>query len=120
MVDVMLVLLIIFMVTAPMMEQGFDVNLPVVSDAQNLKQQKEPIIVVVKKDGSIFVAKSAVKDRTNLVAALKTISGNKRLDSVLIEADTEVPYGKVIEVMASIQEAGIEKVGMVTRPVEKD
>ena len=117
-VDVMLVLLIIFMVTAPMMEQGLEVDLPEVVESNTLEKGKEPVIVTVQKNGNISIGKSRVKSAEKLVPVLMQILGERRDKSVMIEADREVPYGEVVRVMAAIQGAGVRKIGMVTRQPE--
>lgn len=118
-VDVMLVLLIIFMVTAPMLEQGFDVDLPETTAGENLPQQKEPLVVSVDRNGRVSVGDSKVREVAKLRAVLEEIVKNREIEAALIEADRSVPYGRVIEVMAAIQQAGIYKVGMVTQIPEE-
>lgn len=114
-VDVMLVLLIIFMVTAPMMDKGIDVNLPEVKNAPNLEADKEPLIVSVARNGSISVGHSRVDAPEKVVAVLKQILRERKAREVFLQADREVPYGRVVQVMAAIREAGIQKLGMVAR-----
>jgi biopolymer transport protein TolR len=117
-VDVMLVLLIIFMVTAPMLEQGVEVNLPEVADAPGLEASKEPLIVTVAKSGAISIGRTPVEDAAKLVPVLQQILKNREAKEVFLEADRDVPYGKVVQVMAAIKGAGIEKLGMVSQPPE--
>jgi biopolymer transport protein TolR len=116
-VDVMLVLLIIFMVTAPMMEQGVDVNLPEVENAPNLAATKEPLVITVQKNGKISIGRteidSAAKLTPVLVQILKDKADNEK--DVFLEADRDVPYGKVVPVMAAIKKAGVAKLGMVSQ-----
>jgi len=118
-VDVMLVLLIIFMVTAPMMETGVEVNLPEVDGAPPLERQKEPLILTVKKNGTIYVGKTALEGIKRLPPVLKEIVASKKEKEVLLEADRDVPYGEVVKVMAVVREAGVQKLGMVARPPER-
>jgi biopolymer transport protein TolR len=118
-VDVMLVLLIIFMVTAPMMEKGLDVNLPEVENAPNLAAVKEPLIVSVRKDGSIAVGSSRVNSAAKLTPVLRQILEGRQEKEVFLEADRDVPYGRVVQVMAAIREAGVAKLGMVAQEVER-
>jgi len=117
-VDVMLVLLVIFMVTAPMMMQGVDVALPEAT-AKPLVAQKENLVVTIDKDQKIHINDFAVEPdylREKLAAILK-----ERTDKeVYFRADKEVPYGVVARVMAEIKGAGVEKLGMVTVPMEED
>lgn len=110
-VDVMLVLLIIFMVTAPLLQQGIDVNLPKAKGKE--LPTEERIMIVVKKGGQIYMNETPVaKD-----ALLKKLSAVSRLNpNVFLKADKDVPYGTVVEIMGDIKDAGIEKLGMITEP----
>ncbi len=108
-VDVMLVLLIIFMVTAPLMQQGIDVNLPQAKGKEMAPAER--IIVYIKKDGKIYLDKSAVTLK-DLGARL---AGRKNRD-VFLKADKDIPYGLVVTVMGELRSIGIEKLGMVTEP----
>ncbi len=114
-VDVMLVLLIIFMVTAPMMEQGVDVNLPEVENAPNLEAAKDSLIVTVEKSGAISIGRTRVPNAAKLIPVLEQILKGKTDHHVLLEADRDVSYGKVVEVMAAIKRAGVKKLGMVSQ-----
>lgn len=116
-VDVMLVLLIIFMVTAPMMTQGINVNLPKTT-SKALRQKSEPIVVTINKAGKIFLKKIPVNEAL-LIQQLKDSSEDKK-NPVYLRADENVPYGLVVRVMADIKRAGFDKLGMVTEPSEKD
>ena len=118
-VDVMLVLLIIFMVTAPMMEQGFDVNLPEVESAPGIASKEEPLVVTIDKKGRISVGQSRVNSSAKLIPLLQQVMKERKEKSVLLEADRDVAYGKVMQVMASVKQAGISRVGMVTQPPSK-
>jgi len=118
-VDVMLVLLIIFMVTAPMMEKGLDVNLPEVENAPNLAAAKEPLIVTVQKDGRIAIGRSRVDSPAKLTPVLRQILEGRQEKEVFLEADRDVPYGEVVKVMAAIREAGVQKLGMVAEQPAK-
>lgn len=115
MVDVMLVLLIIFMVAAPMMTQGVQVALPK-ADAKPIEQDK-PVEISIKKDGTIFVGSSQVP-RDQLVARLQTIQENRDQASIVLRADKDMNYGTVMEIMAALQAAGMVDVGLVTDPVQ--
>ena len=115
-VDVMLVLLIIFMVTAPMMEQGFDVNLPEVENAPGIASKEDPLVVTIDKRGRISVGKSRINSPAKLVPLLRQVMKERKEKSVLLEADRSVDYGRVMQVMASVKQAGISRVGMVTQP----
>jgi len=108
-VDVMLVLLIIFMVTAPLMQQGIDVDLPQAKGKE--LSPTERIIITVKKSGKIYLNKSSVT-----LKSLKTKLSKKTNKEVFLKADKDVPYGLVVTVMGELREIGIEKLGMVTEP----
>lgn len=110
-VDVMLVLLIIFMVTAPLLQQGIDVNLPKAKGKD--MPPEERITIVIKKDGTIYMNESPVSLR-DMVRKLSSVS--KLSPNVFLKADKDVPYGFVVEIMGEIKEAGIEKLGMITEP----
>jgi biopolymer transport protein TolR len=114
-VDVMLVLLIIFMVAAPMMIQGIDVNLPKTT-AQSIPNEEERLVVSISDDRRIFIDETPVGADAlspELERILKSC-GEKR--GVVLRADRKVDYGFVIEVMGAIRQAGIQQIGMVTEP----
>ena len=115
-VDVMLVLLIIFMVAAPMMMQGVDVSLPKTA-TRNIKTQDEPLMLTVNKNGQIFLESHQI-ELANLETKVKNIFENRREKEVLLRADKDVSYGFVIEVIARVKRAGIDKLGMVTEPLD--
>ena len=110
-VDVMLVLLVIFMVTAPLLQQGIDVNLPK-AKGKDLPPE-ERINLIIKKGGVIYMNENPVS-MTEMRKKLEAIS--KLNPNVFLKADKDVPYGTVVEVMGEIKEAGIEKLGMITEP----
>jgi len=112
-VDVMLVLLVIFMVTAPMMDKGLDVNLPKVKDAPDMSVKDQPLTVTIGATGEISIGKARVESIAKLGAVLSQATAGSKERQVLLEADRKVPYGQVAAVMAAIRAAGIEKVGMV-------
>jgi biopolymer transport protein TolR len=116
-VDVMLVLLIIFMVTAPMMMQGVDVTLPEAT-AKPLVAQKENLVITVDEKQQVHINDFAV-EMDYLRDKLAKILENRTGRDVYLRADTNVPYGAVVKVMAEIKAAGVEKLGMVTVPAEK-
>lgn len=110
-VDVMLVLLIIFMVTAPLLQQGIDVTLPKAKGKD--MPPEERITITIKKGGIIYMNDNPVS-MNELVKKLSAIS--KLNPNVFLKADKDVPYGLVVEVMGEIKEAGIEKLGMIVEP----
>ncbi|HKJ04567.1 MAG TPA: protein TolR [Geopsychrobacteraceae bacterium] len=118
-VDVMLVLLIIFMVTAPMMDQGVEVDLPEIAEAPSLPVKKEPLVVTVEKSGKILIGKTEIETVSKLTPVLEQALKGKTDQEVFLEADQKVPYGRVVEVMAAIKRAGVDKMGMVTRMPEE-
>ena len=113
-VDVVLVLLVIFMVTAPMMQQGIDVDLPNTT-TQNLRVHNEPLIITVKKDGSYFLANTAVSEK-ELGAKLQAILSGLDDKGVFLRADKAAAYGSVVKALAAARIAGATKLGMVTEP----
>ena len=115
-VDVMLVLLIIFMVTAPMMQAGLDVNLPKV-EAAAVNSQDEPLVVTIDRAKRVYLNGRQFK-RKELTEKLAAIAAENKDRMVLLRADEAVPYGIVMGAMADIRKAGIIKVGMMTDPEE--
>jgi biopolymer transport protein TolR len=113
-VDVMLVLLIIFMVAAPMMVQGLDVALPQVT-AQPLDSREEQLMVTVRKDQQIFINDFEVP-LEELAGKLAKIVQGRTAPELYLKADKDVPYGLVAQVMGRIKDAGVDKLGMVTEP----
>jgi biopolymer transport protein TolR len=113
-VDVMLVLLIIFMVTAPMMQQGVQVNLPK-TKAKALNAQEETVVVSIDRNNRIFLNSSEISPG-ELKTKLSSMIESKAKKEVLLKADTVVPYGEVVKTMAEIKGAGVERLGMVTEP----
>ena len=113
-VDVVLVLLIIFMVTAPMMQQGVDVDLPNTT-TQNLRVHNEPLIITVKKDGTYFLANTSVTEK-ELGAKLTAILAGLDDKGVFLRADQAANYGAVVKALAAARLAGATKLGMVTEP----
>jgi len=115
-VDVMLVLLVIFMVTAPLLTQGVEVNLPRVS-ASNLEQtDEEPVVVTVKADGACQLRNSDPFDCNELATRLPAIFEARTDQSLFIRGDVDTPYGRLMEVLSGARQAGIISVGLVTEP----
>ena len=113
-VDVMLVLLIIFMVTAPMLQQGLEVDLPKTT-TQNLRLQKEPLVMTVRKDGKIFLARREIP-LEELEAKLTAILEGLDDKEIFLRADTKAEYGVVLEPLAAARAAGATKLRMVKEP----
>jgi len=113
-VDVMLVLLIIFMITAPMMTQGLDVDLPETT-AKSLNQKEEPVIVTLDKDGKIMLGKIEVS-QAMFRQQLEKAYGRNTDQPIFLKADRAVAYGVVVAIMADIKAAGFDKLGMITQP----
>ena len=112
-VDVMLVLLIVFMVTAPLLTVGIPVDLPK-AKADALTDQKDPIEVTVKLDGSIYLGESIVEFE-KLVPRLNAISDQNTKARIYVRGDRDVAYGRVMEIMSIINSAGYIKVALVTQ-----
>jgi biopolymer transport protein TolR len=111
-VDVMLVLLIVFMVTAPLLTVGVPVDLPK-TRAQTLGQDREPLSITVKRDGRIFLQNTPIEEDA-LVEKLKAISANGYDQRIFVRGDKAVDYGRVMEVMGLLSAAGFTHIGLVT------
>lgn len=117
-VDVMLVLLIIFMVTAPMMVQGVDVALPEAT-SKPLESETEPLIITIDKNNAIYINDYKVSLGFLQEKLVKVLEG--RMDrEVYFRADKDIAYGIVVQVISEIKGAGVEKLGMVTVPMDSD
>ena len=121
-IDVTLVLLIIFMITAPMLQTGVDVDLPQTS-SELIEQDKEPPLVVsIDKQGNFFLSVGTEPERPiqaeELTLKVMAVLKYKPETSVLIRGDAEVNYGRVVTVMAALKQSGIPKLGLVTRAAE--
>jgi biopolymer transport protein TolR len=116
-VDVVLVLLIIFMVTAPMLQMGIDVNLPRVK-SKSIDVTEEKLILTINGGKEIFINKNKTSI-SDLGAKLESIFANRIDREVFMRADKNVPYGFVVEVMSAVRKAGVDKLGMITEPPEE-
>ena len=121
-IDVMLVLLVIFMISAPLMVQGIEVNLPEASSEALPVKNNEPLIVSIKKDGRIFLETESTKDKAitldemgNLVSKIFV---NRPGLQVVIRGDADVQYDKVMKVMAQLQSSGASNIGLISQPVK--
>jgi biopolymer transport protein TolR len=113
-VDVMLVLLVIFMVTAPLIQQGLDVQLPK-TQAEGLSTSEEPLTVTVNRNGAIFVERTEVPMQ-ELEPKIRGILDNRERAEVFLRADARVAYGQVARTLAILRRAGATRIGMVTEP----
>ena len=115
-IDVMLVLLVIFIVTAPLMTTGVNVNLPQTKHAKSLPQDNKALTLYVQKDGGLVLNDAAVADAETLRARLAAIRESSPDVRVYVKGDKDVPYGVMMQVMASVTAAGITQVAFVTEP----
>ncbi|MBX7231427.1 MAG: ExbD/TolR family protein [Bdellovibrionales bacterium] len=113
-VDVMMVLLVIFMVTAPMMQQGLEIDLPKTAHS-GVKASEDPFVLVVRRDKEIMVGSTQLPLH-GLQKKLKVIFSTRKNKQVYLKADKKVDYGFVAEVMGEIRAAGIYQIGLVTNP----
>ena len=113
-VDVMLVLLVIFMVTAPILQQGVQVNLPE-AKAGAIAGKEEPLVVSITEKGQVYLNDNRIK-LAELKLKLQAIRRVQKGKEVFLRADKSVPYGVVMKAIATIKEAGIVKLGMMTQP----
>ncbi len=124
-IDVMLVLLIIFMITAPLLTQGIKVELPKAGAEplpEDLMREHPPLILSVDRDGGYYLSigenKDSAIDPATVVDRVGAVLRREPMTPVLVKADTNVPYGRVVEGMVLLQQAGADKVGFITDPVE--
>ncbi len=117
-VDVMLVLLIIFMITAPMMTQGLNVDLPETT-SKSLRQEEKPLVVTIDKQGEISI-NNVPQVRALMVQELEKNYAVNKDQPIFLRADKNVAYGIVVEVMTDIKAVGFDKIGMITKPLEKN
>ena len=118
-IDVMLVLLIIFMITSPLLTQGVDVDLPTVKQAKNILPDKKPVVVTVNANGELFLEYDKEPQElsaSELVTQIKSIMLTPPQSEVLVKGDNLLPYGEIVKIMGLLREAGIAKVGLITKP----
>ena len=118
-VDVMLVLLIIFMVTAPMLQQGLDVALPQAEGKSFELASSQPAKITIGANGAVYVD-GAPAGTNNLEVTLGPMLRTRRIKRALLEADAGVPYGRVVAVLDVMNRAGVEQLGMITQPRERN
>ena len=116
-VDVMLVLLIIFMIAAPMLHQGIEVSLPESSASALPVRTEDPLVLSINEDGLVYLQDQPVHE-TLLVDRLKAMMAARGDDSVFLKGDRRVPYGRVVEIMDLLYEGGVTRIGMVTEQPE--
>ena len=112
-VDVMLVLLIVFMITAPLLTVGVSVDLPK-TKASQLNAKGDPIVISIKQNGELFIQERAIKDKNLLPRLVAIASGNKNL-RIYVRGDKNVSYGIVLDTIAKIKKAGFKKVALVAK-----
>ena len=113
MVDVMLVLLIIFMITSPMLVVGMDVDLPKTDSHPIAAGQYKPLVISISKQNEIFIFETKIT-RTNLVDKLKNITKENKETRIFVKGDQNVPYGQIVNVMSEIYSAGFTKVSLIS------
>ncbi len=118
-VDVMLVLLIIFMVATPMMTEGLEVDLPQTRQVEVLPSEVDHMILTIRRDGRIYLDEYVVNDMADLEGYLQNLVKAKNR-SLFLQADKEVPYGLVVEVMGQIKAAGIENLGVMAEQANNE
>ena len=114
MVDVMLVLLIVFMISAPLMQQGIQVDLPK-TKSPALSEQEKPVIIAVNRNGNVEINGKELQS-AQVTEKLRAIFEKREKKEIFIQADRSIPYGTVATVMAQAQAAGIHRIGLVTEP----
>ncbi|MBF0180800.1 MAG: protein TolR [Magnetococcales bacterium] len=114
MVDIMLVLLVIFMVTAPLLTQGVEVNLPD-SQASAINTNDEPLVISVTANGATYIEERAVTV-TEMTDKIRAIRANNPNFPVFVRGDRNAAYGAVMAVMSQLQQAGVDRVGLITEP----
>ncbi|MFT3972436.1 MAG: protein TolR [Amaricoccus sp.] len=113
MVDVMLVLLIIFMVAAPLLTVGVPIELPKTAAAPLPSEQEEPLTIALTRDGEILVQNSPV-ERSKLIPLLRSVAAERKSDKVFLRADGGIPYESVMQVMGALNASGFNDIGLVT------
>jgi biopolymer transport protein TolR len=121
-IDVTLVLLIIFMITAPLQQSAVKVDLPVTSGAKVEQTTQAPVVISIQKNGHYYLSETAESEKpiplTELLSHVAMLQKNNPQTQVYIKADKAVDYGNVVSVMAALKEAGVPQVGLMTSPLE--
>lgn len=115
MADIMLVLLIIFMITTPLLQTGITVNLPKARNPLDAPEadSKDAVVVALNREGRIYMAKTAVSESELLDALAKKFSGGEINKTIFLKADSAVAYGRVVQIVDSCRRAGVEKIGLM-------
>ena len=112
-VDVMLVLLVVFMITAPLLTVGVPVDLPKTA-ASRMVGQDEPLVITVRADGAVYIQDTEI-ELTRLIPRLEAITANKKDTRIFVRGDKAVAYGLVMQVMGSVNLAGFDRVALITQ-----
>jgi biopolymer transport protein TolR len=115
MADVMLVLLIIFMITTPLLQSGITVNLPKAKNPLDAPEadSKEAVVVAVNREGKLYLAKKQIMEQDLYDFLLKKFSGGEINRTIFLKGDTALPYGKVVEIINGCRRAGVERIGLM-------
>ena len=121
MADIMLVLLIIFMITTPLLQSGITVNLPKAKNPLDAPEadSKEAVVVAVNREGRLFLAKKQIGEQDLYEFLLKKFSGGEINRTIFLKADTSLAYGRVVEIVNGCRKAGVERIGLMAEK-EKD
>jgi biopolymer transport protein TolR len=115
MADVMLVLLIIFMITTPLLQSGITVNLPKAKNPLDAPEadSKEAVVVAINREGKLYLAKKQIGEQDLYDFLLKKFSGGEINRTIFLKGDTALPYGKVVEIVNGCRRAGVERIGLM-------
>jgi len=116
MADIMLVLLIIFMITTPLLQSGITVNLPKAKNPLDAPEadSKDAVVVAVNRDGRVYLAKAPVSENELLEFLAKRFSGGEINKTIYLKADTAVAYGRVVQIVNECRKSGVERIGLMT------
>ncbi len=116
MADIMLVLLIIFMITTPLLQSGITVNLPKAKNPLDAPEadSKDAVVVALNRDGRIYLAKTAISENELLDFLVKRFSGGEINKTIYLKADTAVSYGRVVQIVNECRRSGVERIGLMT------
>jgi len=121
-IDVMLVLLVIFMVTAPLQQQGVEIDLPITQGSPIDQKEKSNVIISIKKQGEYYISENGAKNiavsKAELISKIVELYQEKSQLQVYIRGDKSVSYGHVVSIMASLKHSGIARIGLMTTPEE--